>query len=66
MKHDLTMDHAHPAGYDMLAAQAAPARQGNKKPSWMHTMLWMLSMVLLVNMAMAVLFYLLYHFNYIH
>jgi heme/copper-type cytochrome/quinol oxidase subunit 2 len=68
MKQNLTMDHAHPTGYDLLQAQAAatPAKKNSKKPSWLRTVLWMLSMVLLVNVVMAVLFYVLFHFGYIH
>lgn len=37
-----------------------------KKASWVRTILWILSMMLLANVAMAILFYVLYHFKIIH
>jgi hypothetical protein len=37
-----------------------------KEASWFRTILWMLSMMLLANVVMAILFYVLYHFKIIH
>ena len=67
MKHNLTVEQVQSADYDLLPAQASPSGVRKvKKPSWLHTILWMLSMVLLVNVAMAVLFYVLYYYKIIH
>jgi hypothetical protein len=34
-----------------------------KKPSWLHTILWMFSMLLLVNVVMGVIAYFLFFHN---
>lgn len=36
-----------------------------KKPSWMHTIMYMLAMVFLANVTMALIFYVLYHYKII-
>jgi len=48
-----------PAG-DQISS--TPPRK-KKKASWFRTILWMVSMMLLVNVIMAIIFYVLYHFK---
>ena len=67
MKHNLTVDQVSSASFEAGPVQVAnSAAKKGKKPSWLHTILWMLSMVLLVNVVMGVLFYLLYHYKIIN
>ena len=70
----MTEEQALAGNYGMLGGQEKVA--GNqkslaggpkkKKASWVRTILWMLSMILLANVAMGILFYVLYHFKIIH
>jgi len=70
----MTEEQALAGNYGILAKQEKMA--GNlksltgepkrKKASWFRTILWILSMMLLTNVAMAILFYVLYHFKIIH
>lgn len=41
--------------------QTKPA--GKKKPSWFHTIMWMVSMMLLVNVVMAIIAYTLHQYG---
>jgi len=67
MKHNLTIEQAQSTDYNLLSAQASsPVPKKIKKTSWLHTILWMLSMVVLVNVLMAVLFYALNYYKIIH
>jgi len=45
------------------AAAEQPATPPKKKPSWLHTILWMIGMMLLVNVAMAVVAYFLFFYG---
>lgn len=51
------------AALDTLAGPARPAAK--KKASWTRTILWMLSMVLLLNVVMALIAYTLHHYQVI-
>jgi len=66
MKHNMTMEQTHPADYNSLPVQTGRAGARKPSPSWTHTILWMLSMALLANVAMGLLFYVLYHYNILH
>lgn len=44
--------------------QDIPAKPAKKKASWLRTILWVLSMMLLVNAAMAVVAYFLFFRNH--
>lgn len=49
----------------VLDQKSLVANPKKKKPSWMHTIMWMLSMALLANVTIALLFYTLYHYKII-
>jgi hypothetical protein len=67
MKNNLTLDQVQTADYELLSTKGSDAGTKKvKKASWLRTILWMVSMGLLVNVAMAALFYGLYYYKIIH
>jgi hypothetical protein len=42
---------------DPVASPVAPAAKPKMKASWVRTILWMLSMIMLVNLAMVIVFW---------
>ena len=67
MKNNVTIEQMQPVDYELHSTQTGNAGTAKiKKTSWLRTILWMLSMGLLVNVAMAALFYGLYYYKIIH
>ena len=70
----MTEELALAGNYEILVKQEKVAENlksltggpKKKKASWLRTILWMLSMMLFANVAMGILFYVLYHFKIIH
>ena len=61
MEHNLTEEQALAAGYDHKLANNGPASSKKvKKASWVRTILWMFSMVLLANVFMGIIAYFLF------
>jgi len=50
---------------EMQSASHNPALAPPKRKSWLRTILWMISMMLLVNVAMAIIAYVLYLNKYL-
>jgi len=48
---------------DQVIMQVSPAKKQKKKPSWLRTVLWMLSMVVLANILMGGIAYFLFFHN---
>jgi len=70
----MTEQHAQAGNTDSFANQNQPAGECNippvvpktkKKASWTRTILWMLSMIFLVNVFFVILAWILYHYKVI-
>jgi len=48
---------------DQVVVQESSSAGKKRKPSWLRTILWMLSMIVLVNIAMAIVAYFLFFHN---
>ncbi len=57
------VENQETSGWDQKNSTVNPNK---RKASWLRTIMWMLSMILLVNVGMGVLFFILYHYGIIH
>jgi heme/copper-type cytochrome/quinol oxidase subunit 2 len=48
---------------DQVAGQESASAGKKGKPSWLRTVLWMLSMIVLANIVMAIIAYFLFFHN---
>lgn len=66
MENKMTEKQAPAESHDSAENQTNPfVTQKKKKASWLRTILWMLSMMLLVNTFFVILFYILYRYKII-
>jgi heme/copper-type cytochrome/quinol oxidase subunit 2 len=64
MEVNMTKELTHAESYDFVGNQTSPAENKNKKKvSWLHTILWMLSMVFLANVMMGIIAYFLFFYH---
>lgn len=62
----MTEDQARSAGCGPVESRESPLVTAKNKPaSWLRTILWMLSMVLIVNVVLAIIAYGLYRYKII-
>lgn len=60
----MTEEQMQPDSQSAVAGQPTPVAAGKKKKaSWLRTILWMISMVLLVNAIMAIIAYFLFFYK---
>lgn len=60
----MTEEQMQPDSQSAVAEQQNPvATKKKKKASWLRTILWMISMVLLVNVIMAIIAYFLFFYK---
>jgi len=66
MENKMTEEQAQPESHVPVDGQGSPvATPQKKKASWFRTIMWMLSMMLLVNVVMAIIAYILYRYKII-